>query len=59
MPTTLAIESFNEINIRERSTLSIGAAVGATGLKFESTQGFQAGDVIYVANSAAKAVRRP
>lgn len=48
MPTTLAIESFNEINIRERSTLSIGAAAGATELKFESAQGFQAGDVIYV-----------
>lgn len=48
MPTTLNLESFKEVNIRERSTLSVGAAAGDSELTFESTQGFNAGDVIYV-----------
>lgn len=48
MSTTLAIESFSENNIRERSKLSEGAEVGAQVLAFENTQGFESGDIIYV-----------
>ena len=48
MPTTLAIESFSENNIRERSKLSEGADIGAQTLTFESAEGFADGDTIYV-----------
>lgn len=48
MPTTLAIESFSDNNIRERSKLSEGADIRATTLLFESTEGFTEGDIIYV-----------
>lgn len=48
MATTLAIESFSENNMRERSKLSEGADIGATTLLVESTEGFADGDIIYV-----------
>lgn len=48
MPTTLNLESFNEINIRERSALTAGADVGDTTTQLASTEGFAAGDVIYI-----------
>jgi phage gp36-like protein len=48
MSTTLAIESFNETNLRERTTLTGGAVEGAAVLTVASTQGFAPGDIIYV-----------
>ncbi|WP_100504096.1 phage protein Gp36 family protein [Mycobacteroides abscessus] len=48
MPTVLAIESFSETNIRERTVLTAGAVAGDTSLTVESTQGYQAGDILYV-----------
>lgn len=48
MPTTLAIESFSDNNIRERSVLSVGAAAGDSNLTLASTEGFANGDIIYV-----------
>lgn len=48
MSTTLAIESFSETNIRERTVLSAGAAAGDTSLTVDSTQGYESGSIIYV-----------
>lgn len=48
MSTTLILESFSDINIRERSLLTSGASVGDTELVLESTQGFNDGDVVYI-----------
>jgi len=48
MPTTLAIESFSDNNIRERSVLAVGAAEGDQNLTMASTEGFANGDIIYV-----------
>ncbi|MFI2837544.1 phage protein Gp36 family protein [Mycolicibacterium sp. PDY-3] len=48
MSTTLAIESFSENNIRERSKLSKGADIGDQVLVFESTEGFAPDDIVYV-----------
>lgn len=48
MSTTLAIESFNETNLRERTSLTTGASAGDTELLVDSTQGYGAGDIVYV-----------
>jgi hypothetical protein len=48
MSTTLRAQSFADINIREHSALAANAAVGATTLTFESTEGFLVGDIVYL-----------
>ncbi|MFF6951823.1 phage protein Gp36 family protein [Streptomyces iakyrus] len=48
MATTLQIDSFNDINIRERSVLTAATLVGAAELPIESTEGYTEGDVIYI-----------
>lgn len=48
MSTTLILESFSDINIRERSLLTSGASVGDTALLLESAEGFNDGDVVYI-----------
>ncbi|WP_425005770.1 phage protein Gp36 family protein [Mycolicibacterium sp. S3B2] len=58
MPTTLAIESFSQNNIRERSVLAVGAAVGDTTLTLESTQGFGANDIVYIGQLSREGCER-
>jgi len=48
MATTLAIPSFADINLLERSTLSKGVAVNATVLPVESAQGHLIDQTIFV-----------
>ncbi|MDV7992062.1 phage protein Gp36 family protein [Rhodococcus sp. IEGM 1374] len=48
MSTTLAIESFSENNLRERTTLTGGALAGDVQLLVDSTQGYEPGQIIYV-----------
>lgn len=48
MSTTLALESFNDINLRERSALTAAVEAGAETLLVESTQGYAEDEVIYV-----------
>ncbi|KSZ59665.1 hypothetical protein Z045_05700 [Rhodococcus pyridinivorans KG-16] len=50
MSTTLNVESFSEINIRERSTLAEGAEAGSTVLTLSSTEGYVVGDILYLGN---------
>jgi phage gp36-like protein len=50
MSTTLNIESFGEINLKERTTLTAGAAVAAQSITVPSIQGFAVGDIIYIGN---------
>jgi hypothetical protein len=48
MSTVLKVQSFSESNIRERSLLAATLAVGSQTATFESTQGFETGQPIYV-----------
>lgn len=48
MSTTLTIESFNPVNLRERTTLSLGVQIGASVLMVASTEGYADGDIIYI-----------
>lgn len=50
MATTLNIESFNETNLRARTTLSAGLGVGATVITVVDAHDFSDGDTIYVGN---------
>lgn len=58
MSTTLAIESFNEINLRERTTLSADVLLGAEAIQVKSTQGYSAGDILYVGQLAREGVEK-
>lgn len=58
MPTTIAVESFSDNNIRERSVLTAGAAVGDTTVTLASTQGYNAGDIIYVGQLSREGCER-
>ncbi|MEI4745878.1 hypothetical protein [Rhodococcus erythropolis] len=48
MAYVVQLESFQEFMIKERSQLSGGVLVGASTLTLVSTQGFAAGDVLYL-----------
>lgn len=48
MSTTLLIESFSELNLRERTQLDIAAITGATELTVLSSDGYSDGDIIYL-----------
>lgn len=50
MSTTLTIESFNEVNIRERTLLTAVANPLDITLIVASTQDYAAGDIIYIGN---------
>lgn len=50
MATTLQFDSFTDLNIRERSALSGDVLAGAESIPVESTEGFSAGDIIYIGN---------
>lgn len=52
MSSTLNAESFSEINIRERTSLNQGAAANDTTLHVVSTEGFSAGQPIFVGTPA-------
>lgn len=58
MATTIRIESFKKINLRERTVLTEDVAVGATSIKVESTQGYVAGQVIYLGALAREGCER-
>lgn len=48
MSTTLNIESFSDINLKERSIITSGAAKGATTLTLASVAGYAVGDILYL-----------
>lgn len=48
MTYTLRADSFDEINIRERSALAADVLPGAIELLLQSTEGYHDGDIIYV-----------
>lgn len=50
MATTLQIDSFSEINLRERTELSADFTTGTSVLKVVSSEGFKAGQIVYVGN---------
>lgn len=52
MATTLAIPSFADVNLQERSTLSADVAVAATTINVESTQGFEINQTIFFGTPA-------
>lgn len=52
MSSTLAIPSFADINLLERSTLSQGSTAGDDTIKLESTQGYLANQTIFVGTPA-------
>ncbi|MDR6794734.1 phage gp36-like protein [Pseudarthrobacter oxydans] len=58
MATTLRIDSFNEINVIERSELAADAAEGASELLLRSTQGIIDGQVIYVGHLSREGIEK-
>lgn len=58
MGTTLRIDSFNEINVIERTELAAAALEGATELSFRSTQGIIDGQVIYVGHLSREGIEK-
>jgi hypothetical protein len=56
--TTLRIDSFNELNIVEQCELSSDYIPGSTSLKLRSTDGFVAGQVVYVGQLSREGVER-
>jgi|GEM_PF-5332859 len=52
MSTTLQADSFSRNNIRERTSLVEGVPEGASAIKVASTQGYEAGSIIYVGELA-------
>ena len=58
MSTTLAIESFSEINIKERTELLEPAAVGDTVVNFVSTAGYADGDILYIGSPSREGCER-
>jgi phage gp36-like protein len=58
MATTIRIDSFNELNIVERSELGADYVAASTVLKLKSTQGIVNGQVIYVGQLSREGVEK-
>lgn len=58
MAFTLRIESFKNINLRERTTLSRSSAVAADRLEVASTEGYETGQTIYIGQLAREGCER-
>lgn len=58
MATTLRIDSFADINIVERGVLDAGVAVGATTLPLIDTDGFEAGQTIYIGHLSREGIEQ-
>ncbi|TFD14184.1 DUF1320 domain-containing protein [Cryobacterium sp. TMT1-21] len=58
MPTTIRAASFKNINLRERTELSVDALAGAVQIQVVSTEGYKVGDVIYVGTLSREGCER-
>lgn len=58
MATTIRIESFKKINLRERTVLTEAVEAGASTIRVESTEGFEAGQSIYLGALAREGCER-
>lgn len=58
MATTLQIESFGEINLRERTELSTDYVPLATTIKVQSSEGYVSGQTIYVGQMSREGVEK-
>lgn len=58
MATTLHIDSFTDINVQERTTLEAPAAAGDSSIEVTSSQGYTAGQTIYVGTPGREGCER-
>jgi phage gp36-like protein len=58
MATTLQIESFGEVNLKERTELSADYVAGSLSLEVRSTNGYAAGQPIYVGQLSREGVEK-